>query len=167
MKKIASLLLALLMTVSVCTSALADEGAFFQPRLLGSVEQPGSYWNSGDIMRATFVASILVDLVLAGQEGYSDTLIDGAIAQDACYFSYDAAEGIITLFAFGADHTLTLVYMPSTNSCGVNYADSTIPPSSAAECMAYIDSQNGSVSYHVDGAQVYQYFEEIVEILTN
>lgn len=165
MKKLLSLLMAMLMTMTFCTAALADDGETFEPILLGMVEESGAYWNSGDVMRATFVASLLTDLVLAGKEDHSSALIDGVIAQGAGYFCYSEADGMIIVYAFGENQTQLIVYTPSSNLCTVGFTDTTVPVDLAPKFIASLEEQ-GYTYYPVDGLAVYQYFEEIVAIIT-
>ena len=157
MKKLVSLLLALVMMTSVCSSALAEDRANFQPTLLGMIEQPAAYWNSSDVMRVTFVASLLTDLVLAGHESYSSTLIDGVIAQGAGYFCCVEEKDQIIVYAFGEKQTLLVIYDPATNA---------VAPSIAQQFIDYTETENGYTFHSLDGLAVYQYFEEIVSIIT-
>ena len=166
MKKLVSLLLALVMMTSVCSSALAEDRVNFQPTLLGMIEQPAAYWNSSDVMRVTFVASLLTDLVRAGHESYSSTLIDGVIAQGAGYFCCVEEKDQIIVYAFGEKQTLLVIYDPATNACTVGHTDATVAPSIAQQFIDYTETENGYTFHSLDGLAVYQYFEEIVSIIT-
>ncbi len=117
MKKVISLLLTLLLTLSLTCPALAESEALtMEGSLVASMDLPVSSWVADESSHAMFVALAMLDAVLSGNERASDIATD-ALLNGAIYIGYTGES--VSCYIFGLSTCLSYTYVPATGPSAV------------------------------------------------
>lgn len=117
MKKLISLMIALLLTLTLACPALAESDVLtMEGSLVVAMEMPVASWVADENSQAMFVALAMLDCVLSGDDRASEVSTD-ALLNGVTYVGYN--EESVSCYIFGLNTCLTYTYAPATGPSAV------------------------------------------------
>ena len=114
MKKIAALLAALLLALTLTLPVLAEsEPLTMEGSLIGGFGYTVEEWMATDASRATFVTLAMLDMVLTGDERVSEVATE-ALLEGVLYVACDADS--VACYLYGKSSCLMLDHVPGVGS---------------------------------------------------
>lgn len=114
MKKLLSLLMALLLTVALSVPAMAEDNTIeIEATLLSIVDMTADEWYASDESRVLLAACALMDVVMTENETAQSIAADAVLA-DSVYISCDAESGLLAIHFWGDQYCLLVVYIPAS-----------------------------------------------------
>ena len=123
-----------------------------QSKLLSNVDASASDWYASEEMQALFCAAAMMDVVLADNSLYTDTIIS-ALSEGRCFIGKSGLT--LSAYYFGKDYIVLLTYKPLTKSLeagiieisAIKYADSVMDHlKSSGDLVSYLEVETSDVT---------------------
>lgn len=170
MKKLLSLLMALLLTVALSVPAMAEDNTIeIEATLLSIMDMTADEWYASDEARVLLATCTLMDVVLTENET-AQTIAADAVLADGVYIGRDADSGLLAIHFWGGQYCLIVVYIPASGIISAAIEDAGRQVTSSMITSVMDDMvEKGSLDnyYQVSSDDILSTYQAILDILND
>lgn len=170
MKKLISLLMALLLTVALAAPAMAEGYNIIdiKPTMLGVLDMSADEWYSSNESRVMLATVTLMDVVLTENERATD-IASGAVVNDTVYVGRHSTNGTVITHFWSDQYCLVVIFAPAEGflSAAIQDAGTTVNAAMISYVMdGMIENGNLGSYYQVSGDDILGMYQAILSAIS-
>lgn len=170
MKKLISLLMALLLTVALAAPAMAEgyNTIEIEPRMLNLLDLSAEAWYSSNESRVMLATVTLMDVMLTENEQATDIALS-AVVNDTVYVGRHSTNGTVITHFWSGQYCLVVIFAPAEGflSAAIQNAGITVNAAMIAYVMdGMIENGNLDSYYQVSGNDILSFSQAILSAMS-